>query len=599
MANKTVQVENVQLDTNFANIAQDPDKPKPFDFCAVHDLLTKESMNELRDDIREHVKLSPKDNDLYKFKQSKDLKSQIPAKKLTPIITSFIDVLLKKIKPCLEKEFGLSLSDQNFDVTASRYDRGNYLLCHNDDMKDPTKQQARALAFVYYLTSKHWTADDGGALILYDSDSSGEPVKINNYISPKSNTLVVFRTSSISWHSVQEVFCDDDCRLSINGWFHLAQPHRDAQGPVKTIEPCPYQFLKPIPLDHRLETFFADCVDSQYHTEKTCYLVRRKFKRNSEINLPQFLVGEKFSQIEAALRDAARSDGNLEQVGPYNKRNYKRIKVDSLPQICKDLFDTFRSELFFMLLSRLTGLDLQLPHLVNEKQIESTDDEEEDDSEDDDQEDSGEDVVDEDGDQLQDSQEIDGVDNEPKSCISIPPAEQSVIEGERDRSQEAEKSGDKVEDSTTGKKSLKRKHQSDPLARLEFRHLDAGSYTLVHDHNFELGERSALDVILHFNHNFEVNFEHGGYLSYLDVSEDNDSTGTDTELLTVEPKSNSLSLIYRSDQGTCRFTKYLTRQHKSSYQDLYCVYYERPGDLPIESKKMKISEATKEITPDG
>jgi hypothetical protein len=145
------------------------------------------------------------------------------------------------------------------------------------------------------------------------------------------------------------------------------------------------------------------------------------------------------------------------------------------------------------------------------------------------------------------------------------------------------------------KKTSKRKRQCDPLSRLEFRHLESGSYTLIHDYGFELGERSALDVILHFNHDFEVTIDHGGYLSYLDVSDDNDSNNMDCELLTVEPKSNCLSLVYRSDEGTCRFMKYITREHKSDFQDLYCVYYERSDDLPNQTalnKKMKSTETT-------
>jgi hypothetical protein len=153
---------------------------------------------------------------------------------------------------------------------------------------------------------------------------------------------------------------------------------------------------------------------------------------------------------------------------------------------------------------------------------------------------------------------------------------------------------------TTPKKPAKRKLDCDPLTRLEFRHLEAGAYTLIHDYGYERGERSALDVILHFNHDFEVKLESGGYLSYIDCSTDSDPSEAECELLTVEPKSNSLSLVYRSDESTCRFMKYITRQHESNFQDLYCVYYERSDDLPSGalSKKLKSTDETKEGAPD-
>jgi Rps23 Pro-64 3,4-dihydroxylase Tpa1-like proline 4-hydroxylase len=580
-----VAVNNLQLSSNLANVAKYPDKETPFEFRAVNDLLDEKSFVDLRNDIKKSVKLYPKDNDLYKFKQSKDLKSQVPAKKLTPSIRSFIKVMLDELRPCLEKEFGLTLSDDKFDITASQYGRGNYLLCHNDDIKDPSRQQARAVAFVYYLISRPWTEDDGGALVLYDSDATGEPVDINNYIRPKPNNLVVFKTSSISWHSVQEVFCDDEFRLSINGWFHLANPSATCSDANKTtIEPSPYEFLKPIPLDSRMEKFFSESVSDQYLMEKTCYLIRRKFKRNSEISLPNFLVDAKFSEICDALREVTKSDDNLKLVGPYNKRNYKRIKVECLPQVCRDLYDAFRSELFFMLLSRFTGLDLQPPHLVNEKQIqdESSDDEgDEEDSEDDEEEE-------QDGKQEKGAE----LDEDNQESQAEPQAEESETQDEPTNQVKLDEQS-KLDNRTPDKPS-KRKRDCDPLTRLEFRHLDAGSYTLIHDHGFELGERSALDVILHFNHDFDVRIQDGGYLSYIDVSDD-DANGEDCELLTVEPKSNCLSLVYRSDNSTCRFMKYITKQHESNFQDLYCVYYERPDDLQLGAnhKKMKALDETK------
>ena len=571
------------------------DQPLPkFDFYLFKNLLDDEIFKQVRRDVGSKVKLEPKNNDLYKFKQSKDLKCQVTDKELTPLIGEFSAIMLNEIRVHLEQVTNLKLSDTMFDITASRYDTGDYLLCHNDDIKDPTKQHARALAFVYYLNSRPWTRDDGGALILYDSDNNGEPSDVNCRIYPSPNSLAVFKTSPISWHSVEEVYCKDEPRLSINGWFHLAEPRlvdNIDTASMRTIEPSPFNFVRPTPLDERVEKFFKECINNEYLMGKTRYLIRKKFKRNSEINLSNFLVREKFLEISDALKKAASDKDNLLLIGPYNKRNYKRVKLDNLPQICKDLYDAFRSELFFMLLSRLTGLELQPPNLIHGDELKETEDSSEDDE--DEETDEEDEEADEDDQEVESNDGEEGEEPEKVEEKKIATGEVKVgnLEGKVNAdNQDNGKVPQRKQDQTTESKATtsddnkmnphKRKRVSDPLARLEFRHLDHGSYTLIHDYAYELGEKSALDVILHFNHDFEVNFENGGYIGYIDGSAEDDTNPEDCELLTIEPKSNCLSLVYRSDVGTCRFLKYITRSHKSNYQDLSCVYYEKPDDLP-------------------
>lgn len=584
-----------------SSVVEKPDVRLPFNLLVFQNLLDEKTVQQLRDDVNSSVRLKKKDNDLYKFKQSKDLLSETPAKKLTPLIHKFIDVMQDDVRRHLEKMTGKQLSSKNFDITASRYDVGNYLLCHNDDIKDSLKNHRRTLAFVYYLTTRPWTKQDGGSLMLFESDSTGEPVKVSNTISPRPNTLVIFETTDTSWHSVEEVFCKDDFRLSINGWFHTddVKPDVDALEEDlldRRIEPCPFNFVRPNPLDARLESFFKDYFNPEYLMEKTCLLIKKRFERKSEINLTNFLNKDKFNEINEALKKTVSDrEHNLEHVGPYNKRNYMRIRVDKLPQVCKDLYDAFRSELFFMFLSRITGLCLQPPSLkgddassqANSSQDSGSDSEEFDESDDSDLDLEDEESDDDDDDDLEEeiesentpslsqerqakqTQSIVDVYKDEKSTASAPDAGAKQPTTSKQRSQEADKNQPK-----------KRRRTADPLVRHEFRHLDAGSYTLIHDHGFEMGEKSALDVILHFNHDFEVNFEDGGYISYIDGAPEDDLHSMDYELLTVEPKSNCLSLAYRCDEGTCRFLKYISKSHKSAYQDLYCVYYERPDDLP-------------------
>jgi len=628
-----VQLKNVWSKETLGPYGENPDAKSPFSFYIFENLLEDSNVARLRDDINSSIKLKPKDNDLYKFKQSKDLRTETPAKKVTPLLHEFIDAMLDTVRIQLERLSGKKLSSKNFDITASRYDVGNYLLCHNDDIKDNPKRHGRALAFIYYLNSRVWTKDDGGALVLYDSDPTGEPIKINNRILPRPNTLVVFETSPISWHSVAEVYCKDDFRLSINGWYHSELPLNITEQ-EKVIEPCPYVFLKPTALDERLENIFKVYFNQEYLMNKTCMMVKKRFKKKSEINLTNFLAKEKFEEISAALRETVRNEENLTHVGPYNKRNYKVIKPERMPQICKDLYDAFQSEPFFMLLSKFTGLDLQPPSLKREARRKEGEDNmkesDDDDSDEEDYSDEGSDSssscsssYDSNSDEKSESEEILVVggakadDSHPSAREIDSDNDENVLKIEKSRAtgdieeddendsesqilenkiaatsfdlkEQAESQKRKVETPTTSKEKSqetrksprKRKRVSDPLSRFEFRHLETGSYTLIHDHGYELGEKSALDVILNFNHDFQVNFEDGGYISYIDGAPDDDLHDMDYELLTVEPKSNCLSLVYRCDEGTCRFLKHISKSHKCDYQDLYCVYYERPDDLP-------------------
>ncbi|XP_015925058.1 prolyl 3-hydroxylase OGFOD1 [Parasteatoda tepidariorum] len=95
-----------------------------------------------------------------------------------------------------------------------------------------------------------------------------------------------------------------------------------------------------------------------------------------------------------------------------------------------------------------------------------------------------------------------------------------------------------------------------------------GCYTLLHDQSFTKTPT--------LNSTFYMNFEkwdslHGGYTSYV-AEEEKD------ELLRVDPKSNSLALVYITE-GTAGFVKYINKQSTlesdSCFYDLFCLYKER------------------------
>ena len=65
----------------------------------------------------------------------------------------------------------------------------------------------------------------------------------------------------------------------------------------------------------------------------------------------------------------------------------------------------------------------------------------------------------------------------------------------------------------------------------------------------------------------EWDIKRGGFVSYL-------TKGEDEELLTIAPKANSLSLVFR-DEDTLRFVKYINSKANDDYfYDAFACYYE-------------------------
>ena len=67
---------------------------------------------------------------------------------------------------------GIELSPAKTDVTSSKYEHTDYLLCHDDDIHDDEKQHGRRIAFIYYLVPDDWSLSDGGHLDLFKVDGS-------------------------------------------------------------------------------------------------------------------------------------------------------------------------------------------------------------------------------------------------------------------------------------------------------------------------------------------------------------------------------------------------------------------------------------------
>ncbi|XP_037078380.1 prolyl 3-hydroxylase OGFOD1-like [Pollicipes pollicipes] len=110
------------------------------------------------------------------------------------------------------------------------------------------------------------------------------------------------------------------------------------------------------------------------------------------------------------------------------------------------------------------------------------------------------------------------------------------------------------------------KDGSTAACRAQVRRWRPGAYTLVHDDDSAQRE-CALDVRLCVQADGWQD-KLGGFTSYI-------ARGEDTELLSVSPESNALSLVYR-DRETVGFVKHINAQarDRQPFYDIACTYYE-------------------------
>ncbi|XP_035223894.1 prolyl 3-hydroxylase OGFOD1-like [Stegodyphus dumicola] len=178
---------------------------EPFTCCVLPNFIKSDDyLIKLRNDIS-RLEMDDKVNDLYQFKQSKDLGS---------CLSQSVSVLKKLLyEDCLEwmkKVTNIDLMDK-IDMSCSLYSYTDHLLCHDDEL------EGRRIAFIFYLVPK-WEESDGGRLDLFANDN-GQPTEICTSFIPLWNNFIFFEVSPVSFHQVSEVL-SDKTRISVSGWFH-------------------------------------------------------------------------------------------------------------------------------------------------------------------------------------------------------------------------------------------------------------------------------------------------------------------------------------------------------------------------------------------
>ncbi|XP_078354565.1 prolyl 3-hydroxylase OGFOD1-like isoform X2 [Oculina patagonica] len=330
----------------------------PFKCCFLPNFISDEEfLKRLEKDLLQ-LKFFEKSNDLYKFQQSDDLKKSSKTN-----IAALRNVLYNDFRTWLHEMTGFTDLTDQVDMSCAKYGHTDVLLCHDDEL------EGRRIAYIFYLVPPDWEDKDGGTLDLFCIDEHGQPGQITTSLVPQRNSLVFFEVTPVSFHQVSEVLSLNKTRLSISGWFHGDNIDR----PVPYQEPHP-KSLKPYALE---DDVLVDWINPMYLDTGVVKDIRARFKDESEIQLQEFLLENKYQEVLEALRNE-----NLKWTwqGPANKRHFEQVATESAPSIVQQLTKLLQSQPIFKLLRTMTGLDMADVPLSDD------DDDDDDDSDDDDDE---------------------------------------------------------------------------------------------------------------------------------------------------------------------------------------------------------------------
>ena len=305
----------------------------PFKHCLLKNLFTELETVDLLQEELSNLKLTRKNSDLLKFRQSYDL-----SKSDDSLIGSFLSSLKGQILHFISEITGFGLD--SISLSFANYSFGDYLLCHDDRLEN------RKIAFIYYLTPENWREENGGTLDLFRSENF-TPLEIAKSITPLRNSLIFFKVNRVSFHQVSEVLVENS-RLSLSGWFH-------SKDKMELIPEITLPFPELCGLIQTDISNLEPWINPAYLDTKTQLGIRKKFESQSEIKLQDFILPEKFGEIFGALQ---LPEVEWEWRGVWDRERFQRIKCKSLPEVL-DSFDTLlKSESFAILLSHLTGLKL-------------------------------------------------------------------------------------------------------------------------------------------------------------------------------------------------------------------------------------------------
>uniref|UniRef100_A0A0C9RRP2 uS12 prolyl 3-hydroxylase n=1 Tax=Fopius arisanus TaxID=64838 RepID=A0A0C9RRP2_9HYME len=306
----------------------------PFRVCKIPNFIRSATfMEELKNELSV-VKGRREGMDLYCFEQTEDLGDV-----KTEYITRLHDVFENDVRSWIDTNAGIGLSTA-ISMFSSCYCDTDYFLCHDDYMAD------RKIAYVLYL-SENWTAEDGGSLDLFDTDSLDRPRDIVHSLIPEYNSLVFFEVTNTSYHQVAEVISPDKSRWTVHGWFH-SPVSRDTRPPRPAIE---LTFHQPSETDGELSSWVMD----SYLSKNIVIGIQGELEKKFCTHLAHFFKEEVYLKVSTELIS---EEISWKKMGPADRRNYEVAEETTLPSTLRKFYEMFKSIEFFRLLKNYTELEL-------------------------------------------------------------------------------------------------------------------------------------------------------------------------------------------------------------------------------------------------
>lgn len=279
--------------------------------------------------------------DLYMFSQSSDFIRSPRLRK--PVEVEQFLILLKKIKQQIAIYLGKTFNNM-ISASCSKYDHGDYLLCHDDRVDD------RSVAFIYYL-NYDWLPEWGGTLDIYSVDSMNSATEIVQNINPDFNSMIFFPVERYTYHQVAENISTFS-RISINGWFHSDELSWQMYSQ-------PLKFHSPIftPLSVSFERFknvTEMCIESIFEQPMFREAIRDTFLKDGFIMCEGFFT---LNMVNMLSNELFSNNMKWKIKGPLNKRHYKYVDINDLPSSVLFLVNLLKTERMYQFFKECTGFE--------------------------------------------------------------------------------------------------------------------------------------------------------------------------------------------------------------------------------------------------
>ncbi|CCG82186.1 2-oxoglutarate and Fe(II) dioxygenase domain containing protein [Taphrina deformans PYCC 5710] len=218
-----------------ARYAQAYKDSTPYHHSLIPQLFQDDLVRKVREEIKANLVFTEKETDIYKVKQTGDLANLDGLEgeelsKLSHVSTLRNALYSPEFRSFLRKVTGVGpLSGTKIDMSINNYTQGCHLLNHDDVIG------TRSVSYILYLPDpdEKWEPSYGGSLELYPVKEAWIPVDEPSLTLPPSwDQFIMFAVQpGHSFHSVEEVVAEGKERLSISGWFHVAQEGEEGFDP--------------------------------------------------------------------------------------------------------------------------------------------------------------------------------------------------------------------------------------------------------------------------------------------------------------------------------------------------------------------------------